>query len=313
MLDAMARALANLEDRGTIDTKPGTHTITAVDPLRGDPRDILGHIHGGQAHTNVSQAGFYTPCNHSATERKMANRGQPRYAALTSRSGKVPEMAGAGNGIALGAGGQGRLRVSHADREQVIEVLKVAFVQGRLDGDEFGLRVGRALGSRTYADLAALTADLPAGLTRAQPRRRARKPAVEKSAAAVACASAGFAVVLGALATADGGAFAGLAVGTAAGCFVAALLTVLLLLHAWLEKRAVSRASGGLPPRTGGEASHGVTPTGSAAQPPRISRDPQHRAEAERSRLPLPPLPGAQPSRRGYAHAHRYAIGCLGH
>lgn len=222
-------------------------------------------------------------------------------------------MAGAGNEIALGAGGQGRLRASYADREQVIEVLKVAFVQGRLDGDELGLRVGRALGSRTHADLAALTADLPAGLTRAQPRRRPRKPAVKQSAAAVACASGVFAVGLGAAAAGDGGVVAGLVVGAAAGCVVATLLTVLLLFHAWLEKRAGSQAPRGLPPGTGGEACQGVTPAGSAGQLPRISRDPQHTAEAARSRLPRLPLPGPRPSRRGYSHVHGYAIGCLGH
>ena len=75
-------------------------------------------------------------------------------------------MAGPGDEIAAGTGGRSRLRASHADREQVIEVLKAAFVQGRLDRDEFDLRVGRALASRTYADLAALTADItPARLT----------------------------------------------------------------------------------------------------------------------------------------------------
>jgi len=55
------------------------------------------------------------------------------------------------------------LRVSHADREQVIDVIKAAFVQGRLDKGEFDLRVGRALESQTCAELAAVTADLPAG------------------------------------------------------------------------------------------------------------------------------------------------------
>jgi hypothetical protein len=70
-------------------------------------------------------------------------------------------MAGPGDEIAAGVGGRGRLRASHADREQVIEVLKGAFVQGRLDRDEFDLRVGRALASRTSAGLAALTADIP--------------------------------------------------------------------------------------------------------------------------------------------------------
>ena len=51
------------------------------------------------------------------------------------------------------AGGHGRMRASHADREQVVEQLKVAFVQGRLDGDELDGRVGQALTARTYADL----------------------------------------------------------------------------------------------------------------------------------------------------------------
>ena len=61
-------------------------------------------------------------------------------------------MAGPGDEIVAGAGGRGRLRASHADREQVIEAVKAAFVHGRLDRDEFDLRVGRALASRTYAD-----------------------------------------------------------------------------------------------------------------------------------------------------------------
>jgi hypothetical protein len=65
--------------------------------------------------------------------------------------------------------GRGHLRASHADRDQVIGTLKTAFVQGMLDQGEFGLRVGQALAGRTYADLAALTADLPAGLRAAPP------------------------------------------------------------------------------------------------------------------------------------------------
>src|SRR5262249_46286978 len=65
---------------------------------------------------------------------------------------------------------------SHAGREHVIGTLKAAFVQGRLAKDEFDLRVGQALASRTYAELAAVTADLPAGLTAAQPSKPARAP-----------------------------------------------------------------------------------------------------------------------------------------
>jgi Domain of unknown function (DUF1707) len=78
--------------------------------------------------------------------------------------------------MAAAAGGRGRLRASHADREQVIDLLKTAFVQGRLAKDEFVARVGQALGSRTYADLAAVTADIPARPAEAPPLRK-RVPA----------------------------------------------------------------------------------------------------------------------------------------
>jgi len=72
---------------------------------------------------------------------------------------------GPGDERAAGGAGRGHFRASHADRERVIASLKAAFIQGRLTKDEFDSRVGRALGSRTYAELAALTADIPAGLS----------------------------------------------------------------------------------------------------------------------------------------------------
>jgi hypothetical protein len=53
----------------------------------------------------------------------------------------------------------------------VIDLLKAAFVQGRLAQDEFAARVGQVLASRTYAELAAVTADIPAELVGALPRR----------------------------------------------------------------------------------------------------------------------------------------------
>jgi hypothetical protein len=78
------------------------------------------------------------------------------------------------------AGGCGHLRASHADREQVIAMLTVAFVQGRLTKDELDTRVSQTFGVRTYAELAELTTDLPAGLTATPPRQparvRARRP-----------------------------------------------------------------------------------------------------------------------------------------
>ncbi len=60
------------------------------------------------------------------------------------------------------AAAHGRLRASDADREQVIDTLKVAFAQGRLTKEELDLRAGQAFAARTYADLAAVTVDIPA-------------------------------------------------------------------------------------------------------------------------------------------------------
>ena len=60
------------------------------------------------------------------------------------------------------AAGCDRLRAGHADREQVIETLKDAFVQGRLTRGELDARAGQALSARTCTDLAGLTADIPA-------------------------------------------------------------------------------------------------------------------------------------------------------
>jgi putative transcriptional regulator len=59
-------------------------------------------------------------------------------------------------------GDRGRLRASYADREQAIDMLKAAFAQGRLAKDEFEARVGQAFAARTHAELAAVTAGIPA-------------------------------------------------------------------------------------------------------------------------------------------------------
>jgi hypothetical protein len=58
----------------------------------------------------------------------------------------------------------GQMRSSAAEREHVIDILKTAFADGRLTQDEYEDRVGLALRPLTYADLAELTSDLPAGL-----------------------------------------------------------------------------------------------------------------------------------------------------
>ena len=72
-------------------------------------------------------------------------------------------MTGPEDGTAAVRAGRGPLRASHADREQAVDTLKAAFVQGRLAKDEFDARLGQAFASRTYAELAAVTGDIPAG------------------------------------------------------------------------------------------------------------------------------------------------------
>jgi len=172
-------------------------------------------------------------------------------------------MAGPGDEIAAGTGGRGRLRASHADREQVIEVLKAAFVQGRLDRDEFDLRVGRALASRTYADLAALTAGIiPARLTRARPLEPARESVnKKKAAAALSCgtlATVGMLAVLPPIP--DKSPFA--VPLTVVFCVLCMAVSTgwLVLLHAWLDERAGRQSAQGLPPGAGGKASRRLAP-----------------------------------------------------
>lgn len=65
---------------------------------------------------------------------------------------------GRGDGVARPA----ELRASHGDRDRVVELLRVAAGDGRLTAEELDERLEVALTARTYGELAALTADLPA-------------------------------------------------------------------------------------------------------------------------------------------------------
>jgi DUF1707 SHOCT-like domain len=60
-------------------------------------------------------------------------------------------------------GGPPEVRASDGDRDQVVNVLRVALGDGRLTTDEFGERMGAALSARTLGELAVLTADLVTG------------------------------------------------------------------------------------------------------------------------------------------------------
>jgi hypothetical protein len=78
------------------------------------------------------------------------------------------------------------MRASDADREQAIDALKAAFVQGRLLKDELEARAAQVFAARTYAELAAVTADLPAVLIGARPRRNHPRPPAQPSVTKVA-------------------------------------------------------------------------------------------------------------------------------
>jgi hypothetical protein len=75
-----------------------------------------------------------------------------------------------------GTPGRNRFLASDADRERVIEMLKTAFVHGALTRDELDARTGRALASRTYGDLAALTAGLHQKTLHQNQKTRAAPP-----------------------------------------------------------------------------------------------------------------------------------------
>jgi hypothetical protein len=98
-------------------------------------------------------------------------------------------MTGPQTEMTAGMAAHGRLRASYTDREQMIDVLKAAFVQGRLTKDEFDARIGQAFAARTYADLAAV---IPAGLIGAQsPQKAARtqaRPPVNRDVKSSVCA-----------------------------------------------------------------------------------------------------------------------------
>jgi hypothetical protein len=138
----------------------------------------------------------------------------------------------------------GRLRASHPDREHVISVLKTAFVQGRLDKDEFDSRVGQALASRTHAELAAITADIPVvpiGV------RSARPVLGVKSGVGVTAAAALLGATLWAVAWSAGSAAAGAAALAVSGVVI---FTVFVTWYQMRESRHPSPYAEPLPPGT---------------------------------------------------------------
>ena len=232
----------------------------------------------------------------------MAAAAHRGYASLHQGPWEVAVMTSPGDGKAAAGGDRGRLRTSRADREQVVDALKAAFVQGRLDKDEFDARVGQAFASRTYAELAALTGDIPAGPAaspspRVPPQPRARVHVSIKTGAGVIVA----AVVLEALRLGATWPQTVLAVFAALvfGVIVAGIVALPIAGVLKLESRHRRRSGGQLPrstPGTGGQASGRQAPAASAEQFPPLDRGQQHTTEAVRRDLASPQPSGPQPS-----------------
>jgi hypothetical protein len=213
-------------------------------------------------------------------------------------------MAGPEDEMAAGEAGRGSVR-AYREREQAIKVLKAAFVQGLLAKDEFDLRLGQAFAARTYAELVAVTADLPAGLPAAQPkpaRARAQQPVLRPGPAIIAANAlwAGvwaYVFLLSPKHSDNGLAF---------NLFWAVIFTCLGVLimtggHV-LASRHEKRSGRQLPRRpaagAGGQASQRSLSADPAGQLPPIDHGQQHTAEAARSRLFRSPLPGSRSPRR---------------
>jgi hypothetical protein len=198
-----------------------------------------------------------------------------------------------------GAGGHSRLIAPQADREQVLDALKAAFVQGRLTKAEFDYRVGQALAS--YAELDALTADIPAGRTQTlttEPARESHnRKLIQRGTAAGACASMAFTAAL--VTEAGGSPVVGLVVVPLMGSFVAVLLAGLLTLLSWvLEKGSNRRLSQAPPPCPSTRASQRPAPGALGGRLPPTDHSRQYPAEVAPSRLPGPRWPRARSPRR---------------
>ena len=231
-------------------------------------------------------------------------------------------MAGPGNEMAAGAAGRGRLRASHADREQVIDTLKTAFVRGVLAKDEFDLRVGLTLASGTNAELAALTADLPAKLIAAQPpepvRAQADRPVrpgrVITVATALCAGMWAFTLLCPWPRDSEGDPMGAILVPMLT---LAYLYVVLVVAGAVVAGRREKRSGGQPPgrpaPGAGGQASGRPPAAGPGGQLAPVDRSHQDTTEAARSRPPRTLLPGSRSLRRGHSLVRGYAIGYTGH
>jgi DUF1707 SHOCT-like domain len=203
-------------------------------------------------------------------------------------------MAGLENEMAADSG-RGRQRASDADREHVVNTLKAAYVHGLVTKDEFDARVSQVFAARTYAELAVITADIPAGLAAAQqpPRptpARGNAPAhanVGPGDRAI-IATAVFAVLALAISISAGPFASPAAVLLVFGGAGSAFVSLFLLRSRMRGSRRDKRPGGQLPPQRGvdsggSNAAHRAISATSAERFPHVSK-PRRRGNADAAR-----------------------------
>jgi hypothetical protein len=89
-----------------------------------------------------------------------------------------------------------RLRASDADREDIAERLRHAAAEGRLLAEELEERLGKTFKARTYGELDAVVADLPANRVTRRPPMPLARPALVVAIALAALAIIAFAILV---------------------------------------------------------------------------------------------------------------------
>jgi hypothetical protein len=177
-------------------------------------------------------------------------------------------VAGLAHGAAAGDG-RGHLRAGDADREQVIDKLKAAYVYGLVTKDELDARVSQTFAARTFAELAVITADIPAGLAPAPPTLR---PAPARAgASATANVTQGDSAIMATAIFAGLALIAGVFSGPAAGLVVlgglGSALMSLFMLASKIRSQHARQRGGQLPPRRGADSGLGAVHQAVSASP----------------------------------------------
>jgi hypothetical protein len=176
----------------------------------------------------------------------------------------------------------------------VIDTLKAAYVYGLVTKDEFDARVSQTFAARTHAELALVTADIPAGLAAASsppepaparggaPVRASLRPG-ERAIMATAIL-AGLALVAAIFASPYAAGPELVGVGSA---FVSLFLLAAQMRGSWRNQRSGSQ----LPPRRGISSGQRPSRRTSAEQLPYASKARwPSKADAGRSQFPWPQL-----------------------